>query len=61
MLIMLNFSKDIALKRFLELERKFTKNPEFKAKYIKFMKEYLRLGYMRHSELKAECSYHIML
>jgi len=48
MLTMLNFSKEIALKKFLALERKFTKNPEFKAKYVKFMREYLRLGHMRH-------------
>ena len=32
--------------RFLSLERRFQRDPEFKTKYIEFMDEYVRLGHM---------------
>lgn len=40
-------SREVALKRFLALERKFAKNSEFKTEYVKFMQEYFQLGQMR--------------
>lgn len=40
-------SKEIALKRFLALERKFAKQPEFKNEYVKFIREYIQLGHMK--------------
>ncbi|XP_011879669.1 PREDICTED: uncharacterized protein LOC105568535, partial [Vollenhovia emeryi] len=44
---MLQGSREIAMKRFLALERKFAKNPEFRNEYVKFMQDYLSLGHMR--------------
>lgn len=43
----LGSSREIALKRFLMLEKRFEKNSEFKQKYVEFMREYEQLGHMR--------------
>lgn len=46
--------------RFLSLERKFAKEPEFKRRYIEFMQEYLQLGHMTEnitSNPKPQISY----
>ncbi|XP_071571267.1 uncharacterized protein [Temnothorax nylanderi] len=40
-------SESNAMKRLLSIKRKFKKDPELKAEYIKFMSEYLELGHMR--------------
>lgn len=40
-------SKHIAVANFLQLEKKFKNNPEFKEKYINCMREYLELGHAR--------------
>jgi hypothetical protein len=39
-------SKDIATKRFLQLERNLMKQPTLQSDYVKFMAEYLKLGHM---------------
>lgn len=39
-------SKDIAMRRFLSMERKLNKNPTLKEDYTKFLKEYEDLGHM---------------
>ncbi|XP_018373378.1 PREDICTED: uncharacterized protein LOC108767813 [Trachymyrmex cornetzi] len=48
---LLNGSREVALKRFLALERKFSYNPELRGDYITFMKEYQQLG---HNESNRE-------
>jgi len=40
-------SKDIALKRFLSLEKRLAREPDLKAEYVKFLKEYENLGHMK--------------
>ncbi|XP_071577848.1 uncharacterized protein [Temnothorax nylanderi] len=40
-------SREIALKRFLNLERHFKRNPVLKDQYSRFMSEYQSLGHMR--------------
>lgn len=40
-------SRSIALKQFLQLERKFEKDPATKAKYVEFMRNYQSLGYLQ--------------
>lgn len=45
--IELGRSRPMALQRLYSQENKFKKNPEFKAKYHKFMDEYEQLGHMR--------------
>ncbi|XP_071643023.1 uncharacterized protein [Temnothorax longispinosus] len=40
-------SRDIALKRLIQLERRFRRDPELKAQYVNFMSKYLRLGHMK--------------
>ncbi|XP_070527718.1 uncharacterized protein [Cardiocondyla obscurior] len=40
-------SRDIALKRLYNLERRLNQDAEFKSAYAKFMREYLTLGHMR--------------
>jgi len=44
--VKLGESKDIALRRFLSLERRLNVNTELKNDYIKFIEEYLALGHM---------------
>jgi hypothetical protein len=39
-------TRDIALKRFLQLERRFAKCPELKEEYTKVMEEYKELGHI---------------
>ncbi|XP_036138905.1 uncharacterized protein LOC118644436 [Monomorium pharaonis] len=43
----LGHSRDIALKRFFSLERRFARQPTLRARYSEFMQEYLALGHMR--------------
>lgn len=40
-------SKGKAYKQFMQLERKFARDPELKSNYIKVMREYQELGFMR--------------
>ncbi|XP_070515859.1 uncharacterized protein [Cardiocondyla obscurior] len=40
-------SRDIALKRFCNLEKRLQQDAEFKAAYVRFLQEYLALGHMR--------------
>ncbi|XP_070523065.1 uncharacterized protein [Cardiocondyla obscurior] len=40
-------SREIALKRFYTLERRLNRDPEFRAVYVQFMREYAELGHMR--------------
>lgn len=42
-------SRTVALRRFLQMEQRFIKSPELKAKYIEFMAEYLSLGHMQRA------------
>ncbi|XP_075167713.1 uncharacterized protein LOC142239838 [Haematobia irritans] len=46
-------SRDIALRRFLSIERKLNKNSELKEHYSKFMKEYEELGHISPIEEKS--------
>lgn len=40
-------SKEIALKRFLSLEKRLARDPDLKTEYVKFLKEYENLGHMK--------------
>ncbi|XP_024873244.1 uncharacterized protein LOC112455514 [Temnothorax curvispinosus] len=40
-------TRELALKRFRALERRFKLDPDFKTNYVKFMKDYLDNGYMK--------------
>lgn len=40
-------SKHIALKQFYQLERKLSKNEKLKSEYTDYMREYIKLGYMK--------------
>ncbi|XP_075162888.1 uncharacterized protein LOC142235521 [Haematobia irritans] len=51
--MVLGDSRDIALRRFLSIERKLNKNSELKEQYSKFMKEYEELGHMSPIEEKS--------
>lgn len=44
--IVLGESYHMAKQRLISLERKFDKNPQFKEKYLNFMREYEQLGHM---------------
>ena len=48
--VVLPNNRDIAIKRFLSLEKKFQKNPEFSKMYHTQISEYLELGYARKLE-----------
>lgn len=48
----LGISKNLAMKRFLAMERRLNQNPNLKIQYVNFMEEYKELHHM--SELKAE-------
>ncbi|KYN22018.1 hypothetical protein ALC57_05597 [Trachymyrmex cornetzi] len=48
---LLENSRKVAVNRFLALERKFARQPEFKAEYVAFMREYQQLGHMRASNI----------
>ncbi|CAG9119583.1 unnamed protein product [Plutella xylostella] len=43
-------SRQTALKQFMSIERRMSRQPEFRDKYVEFMEEYLRLGHMVISE-----------
>lgn len=61
-LSLLNDSREITLKRFLSVERRFAKEPNLKAEYVSFMQEYLKLGHMRPvntSQTKLKVYLHI--
>ncbi|XP_039435934.2 uncharacterized protein LOC120417801 [Culex pipiens pallens] len=45
-------SREMALRRFLALERKLDKQPELKEQYSQFIREYAQLGHMREIEEK---------
>ena len=40
-------SKSLAIKRFLSLEKRFSKDEELRAEYVNFMREYQDLGHMQ--------------
>ena len=52
-------SKDIAIRRFLALERRFSRNKELANEYSKFMKEYLKLNHMEEVKNLDPDSYFI--
>lgn len=55
-------SREMALKRFFMLEKRFQREPSFKEKYVEFMREYEQLGHMIEAKTKPEhnqMSYHI--
>lgn len=47
-------SKQIAIRRFMALERRMKTQLRFKEKYVQFMDEYLKLGHMRSSDFDVE-------
>lgn len=47
-------SREIALKRFFQLERRFKLEPEFKNQYVRFIDEYLELGHMKQLDSDNE-------
>lgn len=51
----LGSSKEIAIRRYLALERRLTANPSLKESYSKFIEEYRTLGHMAEVD-EAECS-----
>ncbi|XP_011860315.1 PREDICTED: uncharacterized protein LOC105557632 [Vollenhovia emeryi] len=54
-------SKDIAMKRFLSLERKLNKNPSLKTEYVKFLREYEELGYIRAVDISQNPAKRVFL
>jgi hypothetical protein len=48
-LAQLGHTKQIALKRFEHLERKFTRNKSLKGQYVAFFNENIDLGHMKPS------------
>lgn len=55
-------SKAIAYRRFMQLEKKFDRDPEYKEKYVQFMREYQSLNHMQLVTREAnenEIVYHI--
>ncbi|XP_037049617.1 uncharacterized protein LOC119083910 [Bradysia coprophila] len=49
---MLGNSKNMAIRRFLFLERRFQKDPELKEEYVTFLREYENLGHMEQVQLE---------
>ncbi|XP_031333913.1 uncharacterized protein LOC116163925 [Photinus pyralis] len=47
---LLGDSKQIALNRFLSLEKKLRYQPQLKTEYVKFMQDYINLGHMSESD-----------
>lgn len=45
-------SRDIALRRFYQLERRLQREPELKDKYVAFMREFIALGHMQLAKSK---------
>ncbi|XP_011169928.2 uncharacterized protein LOC105202933 [Solenopsis invicta] len=58
---LLNDSREIALKRFLSLERKLSKQPTFKEEYVAFMREYQQLGHMTRVNTNKENKFRVFL
>lgn len=55
-------SRQIALKRFHILEKRFAREPEYRKQYVKFMREYEQLGHMievDHDIPKSDMVYYI--
>ncbi|XP_062709928.1 uncharacterized protein LOC134288608 [Aedes albopictus] len=50
----LGYSETTAIKRLMGMERRFAANPELKAMYAEFIREYLELGHMKEVEGDAE-------
>lgn len=48
-------SRDIALKRFYGLERRFKRNPQLKKQYVQFLNEYCSLGHMKEVSNVDDC------
>lgn len=46
-------SREIALKRYFQLERRLSHNEELRIKYVEFMREYEQLGHMKIAEKPA--------
>lgn len=61
MLSLLVNSREVALKRFLASERKFSKQPAFKTEYVAFMKEYQQLWHMRAVDTNTEGKFRVFL
>jgi len=61
--IPLGYSKQMAMKRFMSIERKLTQNPEYRQQYDEFMDKYLKLGHMElipkheHHEIPGMTNY----
>ncbi|XP_062714400.1 uncharacterized protein LOC134291107 [Aedes albopictus] len=49
----LGYSETTAIKRLMGMERRFAANPELKAMYAEFIREYLELGHMKQVEQDA--------
>lgn len=47
-------SSETALRRFLAIERRMKRQPDYRAKYVEFMSEYLNLGHMAVSNFDVE-------
>ncbi|XP_018373979.1 PREDICTED: uncharacterized protein LOC108768150 [Trachymyrmex cornetzi] len=58
---LLENSRKVAVNRFLALERKFARQPEFKAEYVAFMREYQQLGHMRASNISLGNKFRVFL
>lgn len=54
-------SKGKAFKQFLQLERKFARDPELKSKYVEVMREYQQLGFMKLASEAPESKMHYYL
>nr|CAI5838888.1 unnamed protein product [Callosobruchus analis] len=48
-------SREMALQRFMSLERKLAKNPTLRLEYVAFMKEYRDLNHMEECDDSLEC------
>lgn len=58
---LLENSREVAINRFLALERKFARQPEFKTEYVAFMREYQQLGHMRAANISPENKFRVFL
>lgn len=54
--LILGDTKQIATKRFKNLEIQLSKRPEFKSQYNNFIKEYIELGHMKLIEQEDPCN-----
>lgn len=51
-------SKNIAIRQFFSIERRMTKNPQYRESYIQFMQEHEERGYMTRIKETAESGYY---